>query len=156
LPYPGTKLFEQAKSQGLLLVDDRDLDKYDYRKCDYIKSEEWDYQMLRDMIYDAIIEMNFLNNPLLETGQGRNVLLEKTKHFLLWLPGHVIANIIIGYIYMIHKNAIESERYYNIAVDLLKDKNISNTFNKYLLMDHPIIKDFNHHKLSITLQGTIN
>ena len=156
LPYPGTKLFEQTKAQGLLLVDDRDLDNFDYRKCDYIKSDEWDYQMLQDMIYDALIEMNFLNNPLLETSQCRNVLLENTKRLLLWLPEHVIANILIGYIYMIHKNATESERHYNVAIDLLKDKNISNTFSKYLSMDHPIIKDFNHYKLSRTIQGTIN
>jgi radical SAM superfamily enzyme YgiQ (UPF0313 family) len=147
LPYPGTKLFEQAKAQGLLLVDDQDLDKYDYRKCDHIKSEEWDYQMLRDMVYDAIIEMNFLNNPLLETSQDRNVLLENTKHFLLWLPDHVIANVIIGYIYMVQGNATKSERYYNIAIDLLKDNKLSKTFSKYLSMDYPVIREFNQYKM---------
>ena len=100
--------------------------------------------------------MNFLNNPLLETSRGRNVLLEKTKHFLLWLPDHVIANIIIGYIYMVQGNATKSERYYNIAIDLLKDKKLSDTFSKYLSMDHPVISDYNHHKRTKTVLETIN
>jgi hypothetical protein len=43
LPYPGTKLFEEAKNNDLLMSPDDDLDRYDYRKCDYLKSEEYIY-----------------------------------------------------------------------------------------------------------------
>ena len=91
--------------------------------------------------------MNFLNNPLLETSQDRNVLLENTKHFMLWLPDRVIDIVIIGYIYMVQGNATKSERYYNIAIDLLKDNKLSKTFSKYLSMDYPIIREFNQYKM---------
>ena len=62
LPYPGTRMFKEAKDDGLLVFQEDDLDKFDNRSCDYLKSDEWNYAQLQEMIYDSNIEINFLNN----------------------------------------------------------------------------------------------
>ena len=145
LPYPGTVLFNEAKSQNLLVFDENNLDKFDYRKSDYIKSEEWNYDKLHEMIYDANIEMNFLNNPSLETMEGREYILEGFKNLIKSLPEHIIAHIVIGYIYNQKNNAGEYESHYNTAIELLENKTLYDTFFKYLSWDNPVIKDFNQY-----------
>lgn len=145
LPYPGTKLFEEAKHNDLLVFPEDDLSKFDYRKCDYLKSDEWDYEQLQKMIYDANIEMNFLNNPSLETFEGKEYFLEDLKSLLKRLPEHIIAHIIVGYLYSQKNNFAERERHYNLSIDLFKNKTLYDTFNKYLLWDNPVIKDFNQY-----------
>ncbi|MEK9177725.1 MAG: radical SAM protein, partial [Patescibacteria group bacterium] len=143
LPYPGTQLFDEAKRDNLLVFSEDDLDKFDNRRCDYIKSDQWNYNQLQKIIYDANIEINFLNNPSLETATGRDGLLEFFKPLLPALPEHIILHLIIGYIYKQKNCYSEYKKHYNIARELFKDKKLSETFSKYLSWDNPIIKDFN-------------
>lgn len=145
LPYPGTELFDEAKSANLLVFQEDDLSKFDNRKCDYLKSNEWSYDRLQEMIYDVNIELNFLNNPLLDTKSGMNTMLKFLENLLLRLPEHIIARIIIGYIYKQKNMKLECEEYYNSAIDLLKEKSLKATFNKYLFWKHSIINDFNQY-----------
>ncbi len=143
LPYPGTQLFNEAKSANLLVFKEDDLDKFNCRECDYLKSDEWNYEQLRDMIYDANIEMNFLNNPSLKTAKGKDSFLDYLEKLLLRLPDHVISHIIVGYLYKRKKNNFKCEKHYKSAIELLKNKDLHKTFNKYLSWNSPIIKDFN-------------
>ena len=143
LPYPGTQLFDEAKRDNLLVFSEDDLDKFDNRRCDYIKSDQWNYNQLQKIIYDANIEINFLNNPSLETVAGRDGLLEFFKPLLPALPEHIILHLVIGYIYKQKNCYSEYKKHYNIARELFKDKKLSETFSKYLSWDNPIIKDFN-------------
>ncbi len=142
LPYPGTKLFEEAKSNDLLMSPDDDLDKYDNRKCDYLKSDEWDSNKLREMSYDANIEINFLNNPCLDSVEGRDYILRKYEDLLLTLPDHIIMHISVGYINKLKNNLVKYEKHYKTAAGLFKQQPLYNTFKKYLSWDHNIINDF--------------
>jgi hypothetical protein len=142
LPYPGTKLFEEAKNNDLLMSPDEDLDRYDNRKCDYLKSDEWDSTQLQEMSYDANIELNFLNNPCLDTAEGRDFILRKFEDLLLTLPEHIIIHISVGYINKLKSNLINYEKHYKEAVRLFERQPLYNTFIKYLSWDHDIINDF--------------
>lgn len=145
LPYPQTRLFKEAQQAGLLIFDDEDLDRFDNRQCDYLKSGEWNYNQLQEMIYDANIEMNFLNNPSLifRAAEGRNSFLRYLEELLLKLPEHIIARLIAGYLYKQKNYYPECERQYKTAIKLFKNKKLRDTFVKYLSWDNPIIKDFN-------------
>lgn len=145
LPYPGTELFNEAKSAGLLVFDETELDKFDNRKCDYLKSKEWDYNKLQDMIYDVNIEINFLNNPSLSTKEGADYLLKTLENFILRLPEHIIARIIIGYIYKQRGDTNKCNEYYDSVGRLLNNKKLRMIFTKYMSWQHPIIDDFNHY-----------
>jgi radical SAM superfamily enzyme YgiQ (UPF0313 family) len=142
LPYPGTKLFEEAKSNDLLMSPDDGLDKYDNRKCDYLKSDEWNSNQLQEMGYDANIELNFLNNPCLDTAEGRESILKRFEDLLLTLPEHIILHICVGYINKLKNNSVDYEKHYKAAERLFKNQPLYNTFIKYLSWDFNIINDF--------------
>jgi len=142
LPYPGTKLFEEAKSNDLLMSPDDDLDRYDYMKCDYLKSDEWNTTQLQEIGYDANIELNFLNNPCLDTVEDRDYILREFEDLLLTLPEHIILHISVGYINKLKNNLVNYEKHYKIAAGLFKQQLLYNTFKKYLSWDYSIINDF--------------
>jgi radical SAM superfamily enzyme YgiQ (UPF0313 family) len=142
LPYPGTKLFEDAKSNNLLISPDDDLDKYDNRKCDYLKSDEWNSNQLQEIGYDANIELNFLNNPCLDTAEGRDSILRRFEDLLLTLPEHIILHICVGYINKLKNNSVNYEKHYKTAERLFKNQPLYNTFIKYLSWDFNIVNDF--------------
>jgi len=143
LPYPGTQLFKEAKEANLLLFSEDALDKYDYRQGGYLKSDQWNDKQLKDIIYDINIETNFLDNQYLETAEKREVFLGNLENFLLTLPDHIIAHLVVGYIYNQKNCQTDCEKHYNCAKELFKDKTLSETFTKYLSWDNPIIKNFN-------------
>jgi anaerobic magnesium-protoporphyrin IX monomethyl ester cyclase len=145
LPYPGTKLFEDAKEDGLLIFDEHNLDKFDNRKCDYLKSDEWNYKQLEEMIYDINIELNFIKNPLLDNLESAQEMLEWLEKLLLMLPGHIIAHVIAGYIYKKNRDAVNCQKHYEAAVNLFKNKVLHDTFIRYLSWQHPIINEFNQY-----------
>jgi radical SAM superfamily enzyme YgiQ (UPF0313 family) len=141
--YPGTKMFEEANSAGLITFNKDDLDEFSYQRCNCVKSGEWDYRKLREAAYDVNIELNFLNDPLLEGPDGGRKTLEFLENLLLKLPDHVMAHIIIGYVK--RGGPGEENKHYKTAYELLKNKSLHDTFGKYLLWDHPIINDFNEY-----------
>src|SRR3989338_4980003 len=145
LPYPGTQLFDEAKKANLLVFSEDDLDKFDNRRCDYVKSDQWNYDQLQKIIYDANIEMNFLNNPSLKPPAGRDKLLSFfiDNELLLSIPDHIILYLVIGYIYKQKNCYAEYEKHYNKAKELYKDEKLAETFSKYLSWDNQIIKDYN-------------
>jgi len=145
LPYPGTKLFNDAKFQNLLNFDGDDLDNFGYRKSRYVKSNEWDYAKIKELEYDATIEMTYLNNPFLDDVEDMDYLIIDFERRLRKLPGLIIAHIVLGYIYNLKNRPDERERHYGLAIECFKDKMLFDTFYKYLAWDHPIIKAFNRY-----------
>jgi len=112
LPYPGTQLFVEAKKQDLLIfTDDNNLDKYDNKKCDYLKSDEWTYNQLNNKIYDINIEMNFLKDLSKESERGKEEHLNYVEDIVKKLPDHVIANIVVGYMHK-ERGRKDYEEYY--------------------------------------------
>jgi len=144
-PYPGTKLWAQAKEADLLNVPDADFDKYDNRRSEYLKSPHWDYKLLQEMIYDANIEINFLNHPQLDIEDQIDEFLHYLTELLKRLPDHVISHILVGYIYKKKGNNREREKYYRSAYNLLKDQRLFYTFAKYLTWNYKSIIDFNNY-----------
>lgn len=142
LPYPGTKMFNEAQKKGLLNLDDADLSKFDCRNANYIKSDEWDIETLQDMIYDFNIETNFIYNSMLNSDKTRDYFYTYLKNLLLKLPDHIIARIVLGYICKCKKMDCEKNEYYLEAVELLKNKSLNKTFGRYLSWESPVIKDF--------------
>lgn len=142
VPYPGTEMFERAKNDDLLVFGDDYLDRYDIRRCDYLKSDEWNYQQLQEMIYNKVIELNFLKTPFLRTENGKKAMISRMKGLILSLPNHIIAHIVLGYLLKQELQTDESRQHYATANRLLKIKNLSAVFSKYLTMDNPIIRDF--------------
>jgi radical SAM superfamily enzyme YgiQ (UPF0313 family) len=152
LPYPGTKLFEEAQESSLLMFDQGNLGKFDNRARDYLISEEWNSQKLQDMIYDMNIELNFLNNPELETPAGREFMLNHFEKLLMRLPEHIVTYLIVGYLHKQKGNMDECEKYYNSATELFQKESLSAVFKKYLSWDHPIINDYNQYLSKKELQ----
>jgi len=144
-PYPGTELFYEAKDADLLRIPAYDFDKYDNRRSEYLKSDEWDYKLLQEMVYDANIEINFLNHPQLDIPEEIDEFKTYLTELLKRLPDHIISRILVGYIYKKKGNMVECEKYYHYAFTLFKDERLYNTFYKYLSWDYDSIRDFNHY-----------
>ena len=145
LPYPGTKLYFEAKNNNLLAFDGEELDNFGYRKAAYVKSSEWTNEQIQEMKYDATIEMTYLNNPFLETSENMDYVIIDFERRLKKIPGHIIAHIVLGYIYNIKDNKYEYEKHYNLALKHFENKELNNTFYKYLSWEHPIINHFNQY-----------
>ncbi|MBI5523540.1 MAG: radical SAM protein [Desulfarculus sp.] len=145
LPYPGTDLFEEARAGNLLIFDDEDLDKFDYRKSEYLRSDQWTYPQLQEMIYDANIQTNFLNCPSLETPSGRDHLLEFLETLLRRLPDHVVAHVVVGHIYKRKGDGLQSGQHFQRAHELLRKPSLRETFQKYLAWNYPAINDYNEY-----------
>jgi hypothetical protein len=94
------------------------------------------------MSYDANIELNFLNNPCLDSVEGRDYILRKYEDLLLTLPDHIIMHICVGYINKLKNNLVNCEKHYMAAARLFKQQPLYNTFTKYLSWDQYIINDF--------------
>ena len=144
MPYPGTKLWEDAKEHGALIVDDDSIiDLFYYRSSKgNLKSKEWTTPKLNDMIYDANIDLNFLNSPGLETEHERNALLNMTETILKFLPQHIIAHIMLAHLYKGNKEYKKTNYHYKKAKELFADKKLKATFQKYLNWDNKIIKSY--------------
>lgn len=141
-PYPGTEMYNNLKHNGLLTVDAEDLDTYDNKKSENIKSDMWDYQQIQDMSYDVNIELNFLRNPFLESDYGKKYLIRHFCEILKKLPGHIIAIIMLGYIYEEMGEMDSREYYYQKAATLLKTESLRKTFEKYLSWHYPAIQHY--------------
>lgn len=141
-PYPGTKLFEEARLAGLLQVPEDDFDNYDNRRSEYLKSSHWDYPQLQAMIYDANIEINFLNHPQLDDEEGRPQFLAYLLDLLKRLPEHIVAVLLVGHLLRRMGQTAEGDSYFERARGLFAVTQLCRTFAKYLEWDYPGIRDF--------------
>ena len=150
-PYPGTKLWETAKELDALTTDDRHsledpesmIDLFLYKSSKgIVKSDEWTTETVNNMLYEANIDLNFLNSPGLETENERNFLMTQSQNLLKSIPEHIIANIMLGYLYQLKNDNEKCEFYYKIAKKLFKDDSARTTFQKYLHWDNKVIKHF--------------
>lgn len=59
-PYPGTRVYEEGKAMGVVDLDEDDFNSLSRRRGNKIRSDEWDGEVVKQIAYDASIEMNFL------------------------------------------------------------------------------------------------
>ena len=142
VPFPGTRLHADAQAAGFLPPDDGNLDKYSCSGAELLQNQEWTYDQLRSMTYDVNIDVNFLNNPQLETESGRAKFLMYLEALLLRLPDHVIALVLAGYLRGLASDQELRARHYATAIQALKDPSVAATFGKYIKSGHPALDDF--------------
>lgn len=145
VPYPGTTMYDEAKEENLFRVDEFNLDDFEPRRFRFLKSDEWTYAQLEEMIYDANIELNFLDNPSLEDPEWQDQFLDYMENLILRIPGHVIAHIVAGYIHKKKENVKSCEIQFREAVKNLGEKEPYETFIKYLSWDFPATREFNEY-----------
>lgn len=140
-PFPGTKMYDEAKALHLVDLDENDYESMSYQNAGKILSDEWDGQKLSQIAYDANIELNFLDTPLYDNDTGRQELKSFLEDLSKRISGHVIAFIAMGFLAgRFFNNQLEKEANYRIAYDILK--NGSPTFERYMDWDFPQINDF--------------
>ncbi len=139
-PFPGTKMYEMAKQEGLVKLDESDYETMHYQNAGIIASSEWTGEDLLKIAYDANIEMNFLNTPLFDTPEGRKRLLGSMEGLVLRIDGHVIAHVVAGYLQQaINGDACKREEHYQVAARALEK---DSTFSAYLAWDYVPVRDF--------------
>jgi anaerobic magnesium-protoporphyrin IX monomethyl ester cyclase len=144
VPYPGTELYKQAQEDKLLVFEENDLDNFEPRRSNYLYSDEWTAAQLEEIIYDANIELNFLDNASLYIPEQWDMFREFCEKLLLRIPGHIASYLVVGYIYKLQEDMTNYEKFYQGAVESFKDQGTYETFYRYLALDHnPIIQDFN-------------
>lgn len=140
-PYPGTKLYNDAKAQNLINLDEDDYESMSYQDSGKIFSNEWDGEKLSQIAYDANIELNFLNTPLYESKSGREELMSLLVDLTRRINGHVIAYIILGFLAdKFFGDQLEKDKEYRTAYNILKEG--SPTFERYLAWNFPQIIEF--------------
>ncbi|MFC2155865.1 hypothetical protein ACFLRB_05195, partial [Acidobacteriota bacterium] len=115
----------------------------------------WDYQLLREMIYDANIEINFLNHPQLDDAAEQDEFLLYLTELLKRLPDHIVSHILTGYIYKSKGEMSKRDGHYQTAFKLFSDNGLNKTFAKYLDWDYKSIRDFNRYlkEKQLTIPG---
>ncbi len=146
VPYPGTELYKEAQEDKLLVFEENDLDNFEPRRSNYLYSDEWTAAQLEEIIYDANIELNFLDNASLYIPEQWDIFREFCEKLLLRIPGHIASYLVVGYIYKQQHDPVNYEKFYQGAVESFKDQGTYETFYRYLALDHnPIITDFNNY-----------
>jgi len=143
VPYPGTEIYDEARKDKLLILDEKDLDNFEPRRSNYVMSYEWNAAQLEEIIYDANIELNFLSNPSLTIPEQLDDFQDFCEKLLLRIPGHIAADLVVGYIAGLKKDTTKYEASYLGAVEDFKLLSTYETFHKYLSWDNPVVNDFN-------------
>jgi hypothetical protein len=144
VPYPGTELYKEAQEDKLLVFEENDLDNFEPRRSNYLYSDEWTAAQLEEIIYDANIELNFLDNASLYIPEQWDIFREFCEKLLLRIPGHIASYLVVGYIYKLQEDMANYEKFYQGAIESFKDQGTYETFYRYLALDHnSIIQDFN-------------
>ena len=140
-PFPGTKVYEDGKAMGVVDLDEDDYAALSRRRADKIHSDEWDGEMVKNIAYDANIEMNFLATPLHDTPAGREKMTKQMESLKETLPGHVVAYIVHGYLAAMFDGDDEMrDQDYGLAIDALLGDD--RTFDRFMDWDFPQIADF--------------
>ncbi|MDQ1350893.1 MAG: SAM-dependent methyltransferase [Acidobacteriota bacterium] len=146
VPYPGTELYKQAQEDKLLVFEENDLDNFEPRRSNYLYSDEWTAAQLEEIIYDANIELNFLDNASLYIPEQWDIFREFCEKLLLRIPGHIASYLVVAYIYKMQGDIANYEKFYQGAIESFKDQGTYETFYRYLALNHnPIIQDFNEY-----------
>jgi radical SAM superfamily enzyme YgiQ (UPF0313 family) len=146
VPYPGTELYREAQEKNLLVFEENDLDNFEPRRSNYLHSDEWTAAQLEEIIYDANIELNFLDNASLYIPGQLDSFRDFCEKLLLRIPGHIASYLVVAYIYKQQHDLANYEKYYQGAIESFKDQGTYETFYRYLSLDHnPIIGDFNNY-----------
>ncbi|HEB01907.1 MAG TPA: B12-binding domain-containing radical SAM protein [Nitrospirae bacterium] len=140
-PFPGTQLYDMAKENKLINFDVNDFESMRYQVPGKILSDEWDGTILSEISYDANIEMNFLNSPLLESDDGCKRLKVRVETLTKRLTGHVVAHIVLGYLDRnMSTSKTKTDYHYIKAKKYLEEAD--SQFAKYLSWNSKPIMDY--------------
>ena len=119
------------------------IDLFLYRSSkSIVKSKEWSTETINNLMYDANIDLNFINSPGLKSEYEREFLMQETLRVLKSIPEHIVANILVGYLFELKGDKIHNKFYYDKAISLFKVEDHKDTFLKYLHWDSKVIKSF--------------
>ena len=152
MPYPGTKLYDEAMSASAISVNtnnssvkniDEMIDLFLYRSSkSIVQSKQWSTETINNLMYDANIDLNFLNSPGLKTEYERNFLMSESLRVLKSIPEHAVANMLVGHLFELKNDLIHSNFYYDKAKSIFKIQDHKDTFLKYLHWESPVVKSF--------------
>lgn len=139
-PWEGTELYDYAAANNHLPNElshqrgSRDLGNF--------INVDFNYEELKQLLYDENILMNFLRKIWLNEPEHYNDLLKLWRSFEIDIPNHAILYLCIGFLYKKMGQMEEMERYYKKTCELFKKDDVNKTYGKYLQWQEEPILDY--------------
>ena len=140
-PWPGTKLYDDAIKNNQLSKN-YDINNLRYRGKGYFTNVPWNYNEIKQLIYDTNISINFLNNLDLNSPKHYDRLYEYWHRLEKSLPEHAILFMCLGYLSKKMKRLKDMERYYRITQHLYEKEDVTETYGKYLYWKNKPVLDY--------------
>ena len=149
VPYPGTDIFKECQDKGYFIDKELDLSQLTIRNKGFIKTEHWDREWVYQMTYDYNIKTNFLRNyNLIEDDGDIKCAIENLEHVARFHTEHIIAVLCLAYAYNKTGEIEKSEEMLKKADALWKQKNVRDTYGRYLEWDEEVISFYKQWKFS--------
>lgn len=147
IPYPGTDIYTTCIEKGYISDQTLDLESLGNLKKGFISTEEWDLEWVREITYEYNIRTNFLNNYNITEKDGNlNYIINFFEYVYRFHQEHVIATICLGYAYYLKENIADAHKFFDKAKEMLNQKEIKDTFGKYLSYNqYEVIRFFNEY-----------
>ncbi len=145
VPYPGTDIYNTCVDKGYISDQSLDLESLGNLKKGFISTEQWDLEWVRDITYEYNIITNFLNNYNITEKDGNlDYVIDFFGYVYRFHPEHIIAAICLGYAYYLKGRIDDAHKLFNEANNKLKDKDVYDTFGKYLTYrEYEVIQFYN-------------
>lgn len=110
LPLPGSEMFKQFESKGIISLDNFDWDGIRLGRRTF-DTPEISARELEDLVYDTHIEYNFLNNSNLRHGRYQRAIDAVTNLILNQYPFHIVGyySRALGYLGLNDKENAEAD-----------------------------------------------
>jgi len=148
VPYPSTAIFKYCKDRNYFIDEDLDLSKFTQRNQGFINTENWDREWVATMTYDYNIKINFIKNfNILDDNGNLNSAITNIGHVVRFHSGHVIAYLSLAYAYKKKGKLDKTEELLKQADLLLDEKDVQETYGKYMLWDEEAINFYHSWKM---------
>jgi len=136
-PFPGTRYYDLATENGLLINGEEYILNLKYMEVS-MASDEFSAEWLKDTQYGANIRINFLGNRLLK-GSPEKLIKAREKFGTVYNRHkfHAIARLLEGYAEgLLGNNKRQAEIYAHVS-EMLSDPNINSAYGQYFDWDFP-------------------
>jgi len=148
VPYPSTDIFEYCKDKNYFIDEKLDLSKFTQRNQGFINTGDWYREWVATMTYDFNIKLNFLRNFNILDDKGiLDSAIARVEHVVRFHPRHLIAHLSLAYIYKKKGELDKTEKFLKQATLLLKEKDVQETYGKYMLWDEEVINLYHSWKM---------
>ena len=145
VPYPSTDVFEYCKDRNYFIDENLDLSKFTQRNQGFINTGDWDKEWVATMTYDFNMKINFLRNfNILDDNGNLDSAITLFENIVRFHPRHVIAYLSLAYTYNKKGELDRSEGLLKQASLLLNEKDVQDTYGKYMLWDKEEVINFYH------------